>query len=165
MEEEVTLCVRHPPPPYSLKGPWRFLLLLIMLRGGARIHSPPSRRQPRNLQRDISAPSVPPPPPPDTRGKRWERCPLDTWDTACIDERRGGGAPVSYLVTYEFLETLLYCVPPPLQALKPISIYDGMVSYSRRAERYRCPRTSTIAKTIGKGFRFRMFFKYFFKKV
>ncbi len=41
LEEEVTLCVRHPPPPpYTLKGPWRFLLLLIMLRGGGRIHPP-----------------------------------------------------------------------------------------------------------------------------
>ncbi len=30
--------------------------------------------------------------------------------------------PISYLVTYELFETLMYCVPP--QALKPVATYD-----------------------------------------
>ncbi len=32
-------------------------------------------------------------------------------------------APISYLVTYELFETLMYCVPPPSQPLKPKLIY------------------------------------------
>ncbi len=62
---------------------------------------------------------------------RCSKCSLKCWTKNSFTSIHGhmgrGGSPISYLVTHELFETVIYCFPSPLQALNTAATHGHIV--------------------------------------